>query len=89
MTVRAQAVSDAAPAPAFKLPTKTTLPKDAEGIKAMMAKSHEMHGQGRSMWFCLTGRGKRGTAGTYVAHADILDWNAASSGSIDSYNIFS
>ncbi|GLC41627.1 hypothetical protein PLESTB_000695100 [Pleodorina starrii] len=86
LVVRAQAGSDATPA--FKLP-KTQLPKDAEGVKSFIAQSHQMHGQGRSMWFSLTGPGKRASAGTYLAHADTLDWNAASSGSIDSYNIFS
>ncbi|PNH05961.1 hypothetical protein TSOC_007713 [Tetrabaena socialis] len=86
-SVRVHAVAESAPA--FKLPPKKApLPTDAEGVKALIAKSHEMHGQGRSMWFCLTGRGKRGNAGTYVAHADTLDWNAAASGSMDSYNIF-
>ncbi|EFJ41532.1 hypothetical protein VOLCADRAFT_107690 [Volvox carteri f. nagariensis] len=86
LAVRAQAVSETTPA--FKLP-KVQLPKDPEGIKSFIAKSHQMHGQGRSMWFCLSGAGKRATTGTYLAHADTLDWNAASSGSIDSYNIYS
>ncbi|KAG2490830.1 hypothetical protein HYH03_010751 [Edaphochlamys debaryana] len=86
--VRTQAVAEE-PTASFKLPKKQPLPTDAAGVKALIAKSHEMHGQGRSMWFCLTGRGKRATAGTYIAHADALDWNAASSGSVDSYNIYS
>ncbi|GIL82938.1 hypothetical protein Vretifemale_11839, partial [Volvox reticuliferus] len=86
LMVHAQAVSETTPA--FKLP-KVQLPKDPEGIKSFIAQSHQMHGQGRSMWFCLSGPGKRATVGTYLAHADTLDWNTASSGSIDSYNIFS
>ncbi|KAG2434811.1 hypothetical protein HXX76_007696 [Chlamydomonas incerta] len=88
LVVRAQAVSEASSA-SFKLPTKAPLPKDAAGVKAMIAKSHEIHGQGRSMWFSLSGAGKRGSAGTYLAHADTIDWQAISSGSIDSYNIYS
>ncbi|GIL54967.1 hypothetical protein Vafri_10649, partial [Volvox africanus] len=86
LRVHAQAVSETSST--FKLP-KVQLPKDSEGVKSFIAKSHQMHGQGRSMWFCLSGPGKRATAGTYLAHADTLDWNAVSSGSVDSYNIFS
>lgn len=41
------------------------------------------------MWFCLSGAGKRGFAGTYLAHADTIDWQSISSGSMDSYNIYS
>ena len=87
--MRAQAVSEASSSTSFKLPTKAPLPKDAEGVKAVIAKSHEIHGQGRSMWFCLSGAGKRGFAGTYLAHADTIDWQSISSGSMDSYNIYS
>ncbi len=74
----------------FKVPQKGSLPKDDEGIKAMIDKSHEMHGQGRSMWFCLSGAGKRGSVGTSIAHADQLDWSAVSqsASSMDSYNLF-
>ncbi|KAG2434919.1 hypothetical protein HYH02_012117 [Chlamydomonas schloesseri] len=87
LVVRAQAVSE--PSTSFKLPTKAPLPKDAAGVKAMIAKSHEIHGQGRSMWFSLSGAGKRASAGTYLAHADTIDWQSISSGSMDSYNIYS
>ncbi|GFR50334.1 hypothetical protein Agub_g12542 [Astrephomene gubernaculifera] len=81
--------SVSAETPAFKLPAKAPLPKDAEGVKAFIAKSHEMHGQGRCMYFSLTGAGRRATAGTYLAHADPVDWNVMSTASMDSYNIFS
>ncbi|GLI67312.1 hypothetical protein VaNZ11_011498 [Volvox africanus] len=86
LRVHAKVVSEASSA--FKLP-KVQLPKDPEGVMSFIAKSHQVHGQGRSMWFCLSGPGKRATAGTYLAHADMVDWNSVSSGSVDSYNIFS
>ena len=65
------------------------LPTDAEGVRAFIAKTHEMHGQGRCMYFSLAGSGKRATAGTYVAHADVINWKPTASQSVDSYNIFS
>lgn len=78
-----------APDQAAAPPAKPVLPTDPEGVRQFIAKTHQMHGQGRGMFFVLEGPGRRATAGTYHAHADVIPWKPDASQSVDAYNLFS
>lgn len=70
----------AAPSSSAKTPT-------ADAVKAMIARSHEIHGKGRAMWFHFEGKGRRGSCGHSGPSADVLQSADPMASNVASYDV--